>query len=277
MNARFIFIGIMLTNLLFVSCRKDDTSDDSGQSEVSVAKNLFDAVRDEVDQQLNLQGTLNGFRDEEYQKVRGGCASISIAPTGTTFPKTITIIFPQGCNTYAGAAVAGTIVINLTGRVRENGTVASFTLADFKYKNFLLSGNYVMTFTGQYSHTTVITDGKVVTPESKVITYTAINTAIQTDGQSTTFKTNPLTFLLDDVYSITTNSEVLNTRGNKFTLSTDEPLIYKVTCQWTTAGKINIREISRPNINVSLDFGDGTCDNKALLKINQLTREITLP
>ena len=271
----FIFILFVLG---FTSCRKDNT-DDSGYipGEAPIAKHLFDAAKDEIDQQLNLQSSLNGFTNNSESKPRGGCATVSITPAGNVFPKIVTIVFPPGCQTFAGADIEGTVVINISGRVREIGSIATFTLNGFNYKNYVLSGNYLITFLGPNSHKTIISNAQIVTPEGKVITYTATNSAIQTSGTNTTFKTNPFTFLQDDVYEIMSTSSGINSKGHNFTLITEKPIIYSVACQWIISGKINITEDSRPNITTALDYGDGVCDNKAELIINNFSTIINLP
>ncbi|MBK9734885.1 MAG: hypothetical protein IPO92_07935 [Saprospiraceae bacterium] len=264
--------------LWLIACRKDDKVDDGyAPGEAPIAKHLFDAARDEVDQQLNLQTSLNGFTNNTESKPRGGCATVSIAPTGNVFPKIVTIVFPSGCKTFAGADIEGTVAITISGRVREIGSIATFTLNGLKYKNYALSGNYVVTFLGPNAHKTMISNGQVVTPEGKIITYTASNSAMQTGGTNTTFKTNPATFLQDDVYEIMSTSSGINSRGHNFTLTTEKPIVYSVACQWIISGKITITEDSRPNITTALDYGDGSCDNKAELFINNVSTIINLP
>ena len=265
----------MIIVLCIFSCRKDENNY-VAPGDASIVKYLFDAIKDEVDQQLNIQGSLNGFKDE-YAGPRGGCAAVTISPQGNTFPKTVTISFPQNCKTFAGADIVGTVSVNISGRIRESGTTAVFTLKEFKYKKYVVSGNYRITFNGGLAHITVISDGKVITSEGKTIFYSATNNATQTEGTTTTFKTNPTTFLQDDVYSITTTSQGINTKGNTFTVTTDQALIYKVACQWITAGKIKIIEDTRPKLTASLDYGDEFCDNKAILTFNNKSVEILLP
>ncbi|MBC7885654.1 MAG: hypothetical protein H7X99_09280 [Saprospiraceae bacterium] len=277
MNTCFKNVTLFTLVLIsLISCSKEETTE-SAPADASIAKYLFDATKDEVDQQLNLQGSLNGFTDNHESGPRGGCATITITPQGISFPKTVTIVFPQNCTTFAGASIEGTVVITISGKIREIGTVATFSLADFHYKNYKLTGNYAITFLGNFSHSTSITNGEIVTPLNEVITYEATNTSTHTEGTSTTFKTNPLTFLQDDVYSVSSVSTGINSKGNAYTLNTTSPLIYKVACQWLTAGIISITEDSKPKITATLDYGQGTCDNKAILKVNNISTEIQLP
>ena len=55
------------------------------------------------------------------------------------------------------------------------------------------------------------------------------------------------------------------------------PLEYRITCQWITKGMLNIQEEGSPEFTALLDYGDGTCDNKAILTIGNLVRELRLP
>ena len=276
MKSAFLNFSLLTIILLLLSCNKDENRNDPKLTDAPTAKYLFDAIKDEVDQQLNFQGSLNGVKDSDSGN-RGGCATISIVPQGNTFPKTVTIVFPQNCTTFAGANIEGTVFINISGKVREAGTIATFSLTNFKYKSFLLTGDYIVTVNSSSSHTTKITNGKVVTSEGKTITYDATNTATQTEGVSTTFKTNPSNFMQDDIFAITTTSQGINSKGNSFSVTTDEALTYKVACQWITKGKLTIIEESRPKVTASLDYGNNVCDNKAILTFNKVTIEIALP
>lgn len=270
-------LSLFFVIFLLTSCRKADTDDNGfAPADASIAKYIFDAAKEEVDAQINTQNDLNGIISKESGP-RGGCATVSISPVGLSFPKTVTIVFPAGCTTFAGAAIEGEIVISVSGRVREAGTVAKYTLDKFKYKGYTVSGDYSVIFNGNNSHTTEIKNGNLLTPEGKNITYTAINMSTQVQGLSTTFKTNPTSFLQDDVYEISTNSQGVNSKGNDFAISTDIPLVFAFACQWIHKGKITILEDSTPKITAVLDYGDGICDNKAILTFNNASINITLP
>jgi hypothetical protein len=275
---KYIILNFSLFALIFllISCNRDDTNNEPKLADAPTAKYLFDAIKDEVDQQLNFQESLNGFKADN-SGVRGGCANVTIAPQGNTFPKTVTIVFPQNCTTFAGASIEGTIIVTISGKVREAGTTAKFSLSDFKYKSFTISGDYFVEINSPVSHTTKISNGKIVTTDGKIITYSATNSATQTAGTNTTFRTNPSNFMQDDVYAISTSSQGINSNGNAFSVSTDDVLIYKVACQWVTSGKLTVVEESRPKVTASLDYGDGICDNKAMLTFNKVTLDIELP
>lgn len=270
---RFLMI-VVVTAFLFTSCKKDELSEPA-PADASIAKYVVDGIKEEIDHQLNLEGSLNGFTDGDGP--RGGCAIVSISPVGNVFPKTVTITFPQNCTTYAGASIEGTVTLFISGKVREAGTTIDFTLKDFKYKSFEFSGKYHVVFNGGLSHTTAITDGVIVNSDGKTITYSATNNSTQTEGMATTYKTNPTTFLHDDVYEISTTGSGINTKGNNYTIQSKSPLMLKISCQWLTSGIIEITEDATPSIKATLDYGDNVCDNQAVLTFNNLSRTITLP
>lgn len=269
-----LLMSSILVGLLLSSCKKGEISEPA-PADASIAKYVVDGIKEEVDHQLNLEGSLNGFAESDGP--RGGCATVTISPSGNIFPKTVTITFPQNCTTYAGASIEGTVALEISGKVREAGTTVDFTLKDFKYKAFSFSGKYHVIFNGGLSHTTTISDGVIINAQGKTITYNAINNSTQTEGISTTFKTHPSTFLHDDVYKITTTGKGVNTIGNNFTIQSTSPLKLKLSCQWLTSGIIEITEDSSPSIKAILDYGDDVCDNQALLTFNGFSRTITLP
>jgi hypothetical protein len=270
---RFLLYSLWVV-LILVSCKKDEIREPA-PADASIAKYVVDGIKEEIDHQLNLEANLNGFADGDGP--RGGCATVSISPSGNVFPKTVTITFPQNCTTYAGARIEGTVSLVISGKVREAGTTVDFTLKDFKYKTFLFSGKYHLIFNGGLSHTTTITDGVIVNSDGKTITYNATNNSTQIEGMATTYKTNPTTFLHDDVYEISTTGSGINTKGNNFTIQSKSPLVLKISCQWLTTGIIEITEDSTPSIKATLDYGDNVCDNQAVLTFNNLSRTISLP
>jgi hypothetical protein len=80
--------------------------------------------------------------------------------------------------------------------------------------------------------------------------------------------------IFDDVYSITGNAFGTAANGVDFTMNITKALIIKIGCRNITSGTLEIKLGS--NEPWVLDYGNGTCDNKATLTINGRTRDITL-
>ena len=74
--------------------------------------------------------------------------------------------------------------------------------------------------------------------------------------------------------SIEGRSKTSYANGTTVVLNTESPLVKPVACDWIVSGVLKIKINDRV---LYLDFGNGDCDNKALLKWNDRVVEITLP
>jgi hypothetical protein len=70
--------------------------------------------------------------------------------------------------------------------------------------------------------------------------------------------------------------EFTRVSGIKVTKTVPEadPLIYSGSCHHIVSGKVTFNTIT--NHSWAIDFGDGTCDNKAILTIGNFSKEITI-
>jgi hypothetical protein len=81
--------------------------------------------------------------------------------------------------------------------------------------------------------------------------------------------------ITDDVYSVSGNSSFSDSYGSSLVCNITTPLIKPVICHNVTAGVISF--VYDNAVNGTVDFGDGSCDNQATLKIGTtFTKTITL-
>jgi hypothetical protein len=80
-------------------------------------------------------------------------------------------------------------------------------------------------------------------------------------------------FPIDDVYQFTGGKRGENANGKKWTANIVKPLVKAFTCQWISAGAIEIRVNDTVGV---LDFGNGVCDNSAMVTVNGVSRVIFL-
>jgi len=78
---------------------------------------------------------------------------------------------------------------------------------------------------------------------------------------------------MDDIYKITGHARSLNSGGRTWNALVVDPLIKKFSCRWIVQGTIKIVENGHLAI---LDYGDGRCDNLAVIIINGIRHIITL-
>ena len=78
----------------------------------------------------------------------------------------------------------------------------------------------------------------------------------------------------DDVYEIAGTASGTSRSGTTFNAEILTSLVKEVGCRWITKGTLQITP-SGQDLR-TLDFGDGTCDSKAVLVVNGVTYNINL-
>ena len=216
---------------------------------------------------------LPGF--DELRLRLGPCATITVTPNDSTYPKTITIDFGAGCLCADGKFRKGAVILYLTGPIRIPGSVLTITLRDFYLNRAHIEGSKVISNLsegGNIKFTVQVTGGKVTFPNGRGYQYESLKYVQQIEGGAT-----PI--CRDDVFSIQGRSSTQFNNGVTVNLNTETPLIKKVVCPWISNGILKIKINDRI---LFLNYGapnNGDCDNKALLTWNNGNNQllITLP
>jgi hypothetical protein len=201
----------------------------------------------------------------------GPCATITAEPNDTTFPKTVTINYGDGCLCKDGKFRKGSVVLYFTAPIRKPGAVLTITLKDYYVNRAHIEGVKTITnlsANGSVKYSVKIEGGKVTWPNGRGFTYVGTKTVTQIQGAGT------LTFL-DDVYSIEVRTQLQYANGVTVTKNSESPLIKPVACHWIAKGVLKITINDRV---LYVDFGTGgECDNKGILSWANGSIEITLP
>jgi hypothetical protein len=160
-------------------------------------------------------------------------------------------------------------------QVKQKSTNVTVTFQNFTYKGYTLNGTYLVTYTSTTGFTAQVTNGKIVTPDAKTITYQANFNIVQTEGMATTYLKNGEAGILDDVYSITGNGSGTDQTGKNYVVTITTALIKKLNCEWISSGVVDLKITGEAT--KKLDFGAGTCDDMAILTIGRLSTSVTLP
>ncbi|MBM3415568.1 MAG: hypothetical protein FJY20_03785 [Bacteroidetes bacterium] len=282
-------LALLFTGFLF-SCQKETSSSTDGltdeqattySDESAQAEASFDDVEDIgmiAAEEEGVASTGRGYHPlfEELRLRLGPCATITVTPNDSTYPKTITIDFgPVGCLCADGKYRRGAIVIHLTAPIRRPGAVMTITFVDFYLNRAHIEGTKIVSNLsegGNIKFTVQVVDGKVTFPNGRGWQYDALKFVAQIEGGATRI-------VRDDVYKIEGRSKTVFNSGLTVNLNTESPLIKKVVCPWISNGTLKIKINSRV---LFLDYGapnNGECDNKALLSWNNGNnhRLITLP
>ena len=276
-------ITFIVASMLF-SCQKDVStannntsvteeqaatySEESSQAEVSF-DDAEDVATTAADEECNasvygINGRLFHPLFIELRAAIGDCAEITVTPNDSTYPKTITINFGNGCLGRDGKFRVGAIVVHLTAPLRRPGSVVTITFKNYYVNRVHLEGSKIISNLSDlpmHKWRVEVVGGKVTFPSGRGYSYQSVKTKTQIEGMDTRI-------VRDDVYEITGRSQTEFNSGLTITLNTETPLVKKVACPWISDGKLKIKINDRV---LYLDYGipgGGQCDNKALLTWN---------
>ena len=294
-------IAMLFSAFIFTSCQKEvsfntpaiteeeatNLSDESAQAEAS-----FDDADDIGFTAAEEEGNAGGFGVEgrsapspqgrlflpnflELRERIGDCATITVTPNDSTYPKTVTIDFGDSCRGRDGKVRSGKIVLHFTGPVRRPGSVVTLTFVRYHVNRVHIEGTKIFKNLSEppmHKWSIEVVDGQVTFPNGRGYRYEGTKTVKQIAGMLTAI-------VRDDVYQIVGRSKITFNNGTTVNINTEDALIKKVSCPWISEGTLKIKINDRV---LKLDFGfpsNGDCDNKALLSWNNGNSQkiITLP
>lgn len=262
--------------LYFTACEKNDLQ----APELSIAEDdalttdLYEDVFAEVEDAMEfMEDDIYGGGLKSASTVV--CKIITVEHPGdsTLWPRTVTIDYGEGCISPNGRTRKGKIIVVVNDRYNSENyyrTVSfeNFYIDDFKIEGEKVVNNEGMNDNGNMYFSVVLTGGKVITPEGKIITkeYNRIREWVA--GSSTP------RFRWDDEYLVTGTASGVNRNEVAFTRTILEPLYITKDCRWIRSGKVEISAEGREN--AILDYGDGTCDRFAIVTVGEKSWTISL-
>lgn len=277
-NYLYILSIIVAGAILFQSCEKEasDLTDDeiAIAEDDALAENLFDDIFDVAlaAEQLIDGQIYNGSLKSSV--VSDSCPNVTVNhPDSTRWPKIITIDYGDGCTGFYEQTRSGKIIIQVTGRYRAEGTSRTITLENYYINGIHIEGTKTVTNDGENENGNIcysveLTGGRITTPDSIVITRESVRTREWVGGSDTWWN------IWDDVYFITGQTTGTNFRGVAYSRTIITPLEWAATCRFIKSGSIDI--VVGENDPITLDFGNGECDNEATVSRNGETKTILL-
>jgi hypothetical protein len=283
-------MAVLFSAFIFTSCQKEASLSNSSAVTEAEAANLSDeslqaeASFDDADDvsftAAEEEGNAGGFGVEgkladnsgrqflpnffELRERIGDCATVTVVPNDSTYPKTVTIDFGDSCRGRDGKIRSGKLVLYFTGPIRRPGSVVTLTFVRYHVNRVHIEGTKIFKNLSEppvHKWSIEVVDGKVTFPNGRGYRYEGIKTVTQIAGMLTAI-------VRDDIYKITGRSKTTFNNGTTVNINTEDPLIKKVACPWISDGTLKIKINERVFF---LDFGfpnNGDCDNKALLTWN---------
>jgi len=199
------------------------------------------------------------------------CATVTV--DSDEFPKTITIDYTDGCSDRMGMEKTGVITIYMTDTIINAGAEYTVTFDNLSFGNRTISKTATITNEGTNE------DG------NWVISFESLSTTtFERDGESyeivrdfsgeREWQAGFLTPEVEDDILFVSGSGTITVNGEiTFTKTIIEPLLIDRSCRYPLSG---IVEITRDGETMTIDYGDGECDNIAEVTKDGVTEQIEL-
>ncbi len=280
MTKYLIFLAFALLAIFTFSCKEPVVNDPPPTTEetrkviteYSLVNKLFADAFSETDNAAKysdeqIDGSKNGTKE--------GYPTITISPLdATTWPKTVTIDYgPTNFMCQDGRNRRGVINFETTGFYREPGTVVTISFNNYYQNNYKVEGVQTVTNSGRNAsqnlvYTVVIVDGRVTSPLSETIYYEESTSREWVAGESTILDA------CDDNYFITGSQNGMSSDSIEYTLTVQNRLDVLVCCHYIRGGILDVDMEGLATITVN--YGDGTCDENAIVTISGIDYPIVM-
>jgi hypothetical protein len=261
-NLNVLFIGLSLT--LLVSCNNDETtpafsSEDIEDANVdAIEDSYFDDGDDLVEEAFTSSDQdLSGGRVSTDERLI--CATLT--RTGTKSEGSLRVDFSDGCTGPRGNVRAGAIVVTHSGDWRTAGSKWSFSYENYSVNGVQLEGERTVTIVST-SDSLVVSDvtlvgGKITWPDGRVATR-EVNRRREHERHEN--------HLLDRLIIYGTAQGTFR-NGRGYSIEILERLIYRRACgvEGVIIPVSGVKLIKHGDRELTVDYGDGTCDNIVLL------------
>jgi hypothetical protein len=284
MKKIIILTAALATTLLF-SCEKDQEVKSLTEEEQAiimddaVADNVIEATDYEIDYYSSSSEIIAGINDggkkssfwPRLRYVNGLGPAVTVNPTGSYFPKTITIDYGDGIELVNGSIIMGKVIVDLSARPLTNGAVHEVTYENFFVDSVNIAGGSTHTFVGTDSTERIFSsfgDLTLTFPDGTVLYRTSERVRTLAEGFETPYYHGDDLILIEGFVDY----EFMN--GRTFSKSIVKPLTKTGACRFITSGTVKFT-LNGEDF-AELDYGDGTCDDVATITKNGETRRITI-
>ncbi len=290
MKTKNLIWGLALS-LTFLSCSKNDSNDANVSTDDAKASTKIDAMNDDVsniveEQESNTYSDVaNGKTTESTNSMLSNCATITRVPEfgtaiipGTTVIKTIDF-GAIGCTLSNGNIVKGKIIITYVYEPDATSHTINYTFENFYHNSIKFEGNKTFTRTmitttdnpSLHPHVSMTLDLTATLTNGLVYHRVGERTREIIEGYSTPA-------FSDNIYKITGNWITTGPNGGTQTSTISTPLKIKMSCVAVNKPLIvsGIITIVRNGNTATLDYGNGDCDNLAVLTVSGNTYNIVI-
>lgn len=266
-NASLILSAALL---LFASCEREETELDQAEANRALNETEASTFFDEL-HTMTTEAVISseGGRLQGSANTISTCASL-IHEEGT---RTLTLDFGAGCTDAAGNVRTGKIHISWSGGYFTQGSSIVTSLENYSINGVQVAGT--MSLTNITSSSTANPQFSVTLRGGSVVWPDGTTAEREVDHVRTWIRaTNPLL----DEWHIEGTASGSNRNGQAYTSTISSTIVYTVPCasegiQIPVKGSLLI---ATPNhAPLTVDFGDGSCDNNFVVSANGRSRTLS--
>ena len=185
--------------------------------------------------------------------VLAGRTQACFVATTTQMENQLLVTFESNCTGEDGKVRSGSILLEWSGSHETNDFSYTASFDGYKLDDYGLAGSITvsnMTFTQNGGgFTCVVDDGIVTCPDGKQIMYEQDFDYDLTFGEALEIR-------------VTGSATGAGKEGNSYTANIKDAILVVSGCDYAVSGSFDITFNDRPTVTVN--YGDGTCDNKAI-------------
>ncbi|MBI3509946.1 MAG: hypothetical protein HY064_04730 [Bacteroidetes bacterium] len=198
---------------------------------------------------------------------QSSCPTVTVDTNNGAWPRYMTIDYGTGCtDTVDGKIRKGKIRMTLSDPWDYVGAIATMSLDTFFVGAIQYQGTITLTRTGVNSWHKVVTNGKCTKGTDWTILFDCDRNITFSSGS--TVSTDP------QIITITGSNHGTDRNGKTWTSTITSPIVRDLSCSWITKGTFELTPDGKSTRTV--DFGNGTCDNKGTISIDGNTFEFTM-
>ena len=197
------------------------------------------------------------------------CPNVDIVEENGGYPKIITLDYGDSTVLRNGKVLSGVIIIELSGPRAIDGSNRLVTYEDFGVDSLLINGTALVTFNkGEDVFRTFTSEITFLLANGTTIDRSSVREWEWIEGMDSETDQN------DDMIQIIGYTNAVTSDGDDYMKEILEPLIRIRDCRFIVQGVVT--HTLNGELVSSLDYGDGECDNVAILTLDGEEIEIDL-
>jgi len=263
---------IFLISISLISCDKAEDGNEVVFTKTVHDEAIADILWNSIDADIDYVSDI--MISNKFKSVTDTCPMIIVEhPDSLFFPRTITIDFGDGCETFHGRIKSGKIIIRVSAPIHKAGSVRTVSFEDYYINDHHIEGSKTLTNKGfnedgNMNWDVILRGGKITFPDGQVTTRTLNHNREWISGIETP------RYWWDDEWHITGTANGINVDGISYNNTITTPILIKAVCRFPVSGIIDM-EIDDLGTMI-FDYGNGECDNEATVTYGDQVRTISL-